>query len=558
MLITLILIGGSILETITISLMYPFMYLIMGNSNIKDSRVLSLIFDLFDCDVYKDGIMLMAFLIVLVYVIKGLYLIASNYYQNKCLAEYRADLSTRLFSAILQKPYEYHIHSNSAIAQRVITEDIKRIFDLINALFMFVSEMLTGILILSVLMTDNAKMTLYAVALVAITTIAVNKFITKAIQDAGGKATGYETKMIQWIVQTMGALKGIIVNKKEKAFEDNYAEYAKLYSNVRMKYLVYAALPRTITETVSIGGIFIYIGVIAVTQDNITDMLPLFATFALAAVRLLPIFGRMNTSINTIQYNINIFENSCKLLTDGMADDKRYMQDILPVTVYEFKDKISINHLYFKFEDTDDYLFSDVSFDIPVGASVAFIGTTGSGKTTLADIIMGLHIPTEGSVLCDNRDISEIADWWASIIGYIPQSIYLCDDTIASNVAFGEKKENIDYERVWLCLKDAQMYDFVKSLPDKLDTITGENGVRLSGGQRQRIGIARALYTNPEILVMDEATSALDNETEAAIVDAVNRLAGKKTLLIIAHRLSTIKDCNIIYKVADGKVVREQ
>ena len=558
MLITLILIGGSILETITISLMYPFMYLIMGNSNIKDSRVLSLIFDLFDCDVYKDGIMLMAFLIVLVYVIKGLYLIASNYYQNKCLAEYRADLSTRLFSAILQKPYEYHIHSNSAIAQRVITEDIKRIFDLINALFMFVSEMLTGILILSVLMTDNAKMTLYAVALVAITTIAVNKFITKAIQDAGGKATGYETKMIQWIVQTMGALKGIIVNKKEKAFEDNYAEYAKLYSNVRMKYLVYAALPRTITETVSIGGIFIYIGVIAVTQDNITDMLPLFATFALAAVRLLPIFSRMNTSINTIQYNINIFENSCKLLTDGMADDKRYMQDILPVTVYEFKDKISINHLYFKFEDTDDYLFSDVSFDIPVGASVAFIGTTGSGKTTLADIIMGLHIPTEGSVLCDNRDISEIADWWASIIGYIPQSIYLCDDTIASNVAFGEKKENIDYERVWLCLKDAQMYDFVKSLPDKLDTITGENGVRLSGGQRQRIGIARALYTNPEILVMDEATSALDNETEAAIVDAVNRLAGKKTLLIIAHRLSTIKDCNIIYKVADGKVVREQ
>ncbi len=553
--ISLILILGSALETLTISLMYPFMYLVMGTSNVDDSKVLSLIFSIFRCETDRDGIIIMSIVIALIYLVKGLYSIFSNYFQNKRLSNYRAELSTRLFHSILSKPYEYHLHSNSAITQRIINEDIKRIFDLINSIFMLVSELFTGTFIFAVLMIDNAKMTLYAVALVATTTLFVNKFITKIIQTSGVKATKYETKMIQWISQTMGALKGILVNQNGKSFEENYSYYAYSYANVRMKYLVLASLPRTITESVSIAGIFIYMGFLAMTQDDIVGMLPLFATFALAAIRLIPIFGRMNSAINTIQYNINIFENTYELLSDNSftADSGREM-----LSAFSMKDKISVEHLDFKFSDSGEYLFKDVSLEIPVGSSIAFVGTTGSGKTTLADIIMGLHQPSNGKITCDGKDINEISSWWSSVIGYIPQSIYLCDDTIASNVAFGVKEELIDYGRVWECLKEAQLYDFVKGLPNELNTITGENGIRLSGGQRQRIGIARALYTDPAFLVMDEATSALDNDTEAAIVDAVNQLSGKKTLLIIAHRLSTIRDCDIIYRVQNGKVIREK
>lgn len=550
-----ILIGGSILETFTISLMYPFMYLVMGTSKVEDSTILQILFTIFRCEDYRDGVIIMAFLIAGVYLIKGIYLIISNYIQNKYLALYRAELSSRLFHAILKKPYEYHLHNHSAIVQRIITEDIKRIFDLVNSIFMFISESVTGLFILAVLLFDNAKMTVYAVTLVALTTIIVNKFITKVIQDSGVKATQYETKMIQWVSQTMGALKGILVNKNEKSFEKSYSNYAHLHADVRMRYLVYAALPRTITETVSIAGIFVYMGILALSQNNIGEMLPLFATFALAAIRLLPIFSRMNTSINTIQYNINIFSNACDILngyTFLLGNDKK-----LKAIEHTLKNKISVENLSFKFRDADQNLFTNISLNIPAGQSVAFIGTTGSGKTTLADLIMGLHIPTDGRITCDGKSISEIENWWASIIGYIPQSIYLCDDTIAANVAFGIEKDKIDKARVWECLEEAQLFDFVKELPDDIETMTGENGVRLSGGQRQRIGIARALYTDPLFLVMDEATSALDNDTEAAIIDAVNNLSGKKTLLIIAHRLTTIRDCNIIYRIQDGKVIRE-
>ena len=189
---------------------------------------------------------------------------------------------------------------------------------------------------------------------------------------------------------------------------------------------------------------------------------------------------------------------------------------------------------------------------------MAFVGVTGSGKTTLADIILGLHTPLSGKVLADGVDIAEHPEWWASLLGYIPQFVYLCDDTIRANVAFGEERENVDDEWVWKCLERAQLKEFVENLPEGLDTITGENGVRLSGGQRQRIGIARALYTNPQFLVMDEATSSLDGETEAAIVSAINRLSGDITILIIAHRLSTIENCDIVYRIENGKATRER
>ena len=219
---------------------------------------------------------------------------------------------------------------------------------------------------------------------------------------------------------------------------------------------------------------------------------------------------------------------------------------------------IELSHIAFRYEDAQETLYDDLSLTIPARKSVAFVGTTGSGKTTLADIILGLHRPTAGKVLADGTDIAEQPEWWSSLLGYIPQFVYLCDDTIRANVAFGEERENIDDEWVWNCLEKAQLKEFVEGLPEGLDTVTGENGVRLSGGQRQRIGIARALYNRPQFLVMDEATSSLDGETEAAIVQAINRLSGDITILIIAHRLSTIENCDIVYRIEKGKATRER
>ncbi len=215
-------------------------------------------------------------------------------------------------------------------------------------------------------------------------------------------------------------------------------------------------------------------------------------------------------------------------------------------------DCIHLNNLSFGFEDSESLLFSDINLTIPKGKAVGLIGPSGAGKTTLADIVLGLQPPAKGDVQADGIDIHRFPNWWASMVGYVPQNIYLCDDTIRANVAFGIEPKDIDDAQVWGSLEKAQMKEFVQQLPDGLLTVTGENGIRLSGGQRQRIGIARALYSNPQVLIMDEATSALDKETEQAIIDAVNALAGEKTLLIIAHRLTTIMNCDTVYKMDNG------
>ena len=217
---------------------------------------------------------------------------------------------------------------------------------------------------------------------------------------------------------------------------------------------------------------------------------------------------------------------------------------------------INLENVSFRYEESKEWLYQDVSIEIPVAKSVAFIGTTGAGKTTLADIILGIHQPSKGKVTVDGKDIfdSKYKRWWAGCIGYIPQTIYLCDYTVRKNVAFGVEESKIDDERVWACLKEASLNTFVEELPDGLNTITGENGLRLSGGQRQRIGIARALYHDPPFLVMDEATSSLDNDTEAAIIETINGMSGKKTMLIIAHRLTTIKGCDYVYRIDNHKV----
>ena len=298
---------------------------------------------------------------------------------------------------------------------------------------------------------------------------------------------------------------------------------------------------------------------------DITDTLPMFAAFAIAAMRMIPIVSNLTSVINSMNYfrpSVQcIYEIGCSGELDApMGTDPTGAGSLEPSPADPpvLKEGIKLSHIAFRYDEAQESLYEDLNLTIPAKKSVAFVGTTGSGKTTLADIILGLHKPTRGKVLADGKDIAENPEWWSSLLGYIPQFVYLCDDTIRANVAFGEDRKTVDDEWVWQCLERAQMKEFVESLPEGLDTVTGENGVRLSGGQRQRIGIARALYTRPQFLVMDEATSSLDGETEHAIVEAINKLSGDITILIIAHRLSTIENCDMVYRIENGTATRER
>ncbi len=293
------------------------------------------------------------------------------------------------------------------------------------------------------------------------------------------------------------------------------------------------------------------------------ELLPQLSALAAAAMRLLPSVNRINNYQTSISYFepffMGVSDNLQEEIHDGSVtyDAEAYKQR-QNVEKLPLEKLIRLEDITYKYPNTETYIFDHADMEIPIGSSVGIVGVTGAGKTTIVDILLGLLQMESGRILADGTDVNGHYAAWLKNIGYIPQTIFMIDDSIRKNVAFGVPEEEIDDEKVWRALKEAALDDFVKSLPDGVETGIGERGIRISGGQRQRISIARALYEDPEVLVLDEATSALDNETEAAIMDSINRLHGRKTLVIIAHRLQTIEKCDMVYRVAMGKISRER
>ena len=333
--------------------------------------------------------------------------------------------------------------------------------------------------------------------------------------------------------------------------------------NAVQRYNLYNATPRMIIESVAIAGMILYMMFRLLGGAQAAEIMPQLAALAVMAMRLIPCANRINNYLTSISYFEPFFMGVSDNLQQEIRDESisydpetyRKKKDVEKLPV---KDKVELKDIVYRYPGTDTLIFDHADMEIPIGKSVGIVGTSGAGKTTAVDILLGLLKLQQGQILADGVEVREHYQSWLKNIGYIPQFIFMIDSTIRKNVAFGYQDEDIDDEKVWRALKEAQLDEFVRGLPEGLDTGIGERGIRISGGQKQRIGIARALFEDPEILVLDEATSALDNETEAAIMDSINRLHGKKTLIIIAHRLQTIEKCDMVYRVEHGKVQRER
>ena len=353
--------------------------------------------------------------------------------------------------------------------------------------------------------------------------------------------------------QAFGGIKEIKIANRESYFEEEFRKQNGLYTYVIKQNAFLSSIPKPVMEALCIAGLMITIAVrINMTESDPTHFVGVLAVFAAAA--FLPAsFCQQNVGILSV-------DHSQRVVIHKIGEEYTKIRD-LEIDLSEERDypamalerEIRVSDMTFTYPEMEEPVLSHVNVTIPKNSSVAFIGPSGAGKTTMVDLILGVLKPQEGQITLDGVDISTSYRGWHDKIGYIPQTIYMLDDTIRNNIAFG-KKEGINDEDVWAALRQAQLDEFVESLEEGLDTVIGEAGVRLSGGQRQRIGIARALYRKPEVLVLDEATSALDTETEAAVMQAIDSLQGKMTMLIIAHRLSTIKNCNIVYKVENGSV----
>lgn len=550
----LILIGG-ILETVGITALTSVAAAIISEEN---EMVIKLKEILHATDTKSLVVTMLAVLIVL-YVIKNGFLIFLTYVQNKYIAVNRNKLISNVLREFLNRPYEFYLDADIPTVFRITDADIPQVFVLLLTLTQIATEAVVAAFLSVVCLVASFEMSCFMIIVLIIMTILMVAVLKPQLKKYGQKNLTTQSRIAKWRIEAIYGIKDVKVLHREEFFASHYEETGKIGAVIGTWYAVLNALPRLLIEAIFIVCLLAYMIVQLLRGADVGYIGSQLAVLAVAASRLLPCANRINTYMATVAY--------CEPCLDYLAEhiDLDYLReansrkiekiDAAPITL---QDKIEVSGIAYKYPNTEKYIFESANMVVPKAKSVGIMGTSGSGKSTIVDVLLGLLHAEKGRITCDGRDIFENYPSWLAQIGYIPQSIYLVDEPIRNNIAFGVDDSEIDDEQIWRALEEAQLKEFVQSLPEGLDTTIGDRGVRLSGGQRQRIGIARALYHNPEILVFDEATSALDNETEAALMEAINGFHGKKTMVIIAHRLNTIEKCDIIYKVEDGKITETQ
>ncbi len=544
---------GALLELAGVSLIAQLVGLIENPSGIRQSGWMSRLYDMTKASSDRQFFLYVCLVMIGVYLFKNIYLTVMGYVKYTFIYNNQLKLSGRLIDCYLKKPYTYHLDKNSAEMIRSIMLDSERFFQMLLTMFSVFSEVMVSALLCIYLLIVDWMITV-SVVLILLVFSGLYLLIFHGRTKENGKISQYnDGKMHQAINQALGAVKDIKILHREKFFVNAFTKRgARKYTAVRNNEIL-GQIPAYLIETVCVGAILLVLVVKLYNGQDLNDMIPQLAAFAMAAFKLLPSVGKVDNYLNLIVF--------LKPSADLIYRDIKETEDMLGIMGSDEEgdarhaDSIRIENVSYTYPNSTTEVLHDVSFEIPDGASVGFIGPSGAGKTTIADIILGILTPDKGRVMYGDMNVHEHPLMWSKKLAYIPQAIFLADESVRSNVAFGINEDEIDDTQVWKALEEAQLDEFVRSLPEGLDTMVGERGVRLSGGQRQRIGIARALYGDPEILVLDEATAALDSETEAAVMEAIDRFRGRKTMLIIAHRLTTIKNCRIIFKVGDRKVI---
>lgn len=557
--ILLIIIFGSFMELLGVSVFMPFIQILLDPEAIQDNELLDFFYRAFHFKTVEGYLSAIAVMICFVYLFKNIYLTFMQNIMLKFSYKTRMNLATKLLTTYMSQPYTFHLEKNIAELQRNLQYDTNQFMLLVNAGLQFLAECAV-ICCLGVFLFHTSHSITIVIMLLLVVCISVFFVISKKISTRLGRENEENNaRLYQWINQSLGGIKEVKVLNREEFFVKSYKQvYKRLIKGAKNNEML-AAIPKYIVETVCMVGMLVAIIIkMYYGRNDFQVFVVQLSVFAVAAFRLLPSVGKINSYINSIMYSKSSLDMIYCDLKEIEGCDIIDLKKSDKIKKWEFKDKIELANIAYHYPDSEKLVLSDINLSIRKGETIALIGTSGAGKTTLADILLGLLQPVTGRILVDGKNIYDNMDAWHYMLGYIPQNIYLSDDTIRNNIAFGIAQEEIDDAAIVKALKKAQLYDFVQTLEKGLDTYVGDRGVRLSGGQRQRIGIARALYYDPEILILDEATSALDNETETAVMEAIETLKGRKTIIIIAHRLTTLKNADAIYEVSGGRVLERK
>ncbi len=553
----LILFAEIFLELLGVVSVYPFIALMLSPGMIQENRLLSILYDVCGARSNNEFFMLMAWGMIGIYIFKNAFNAFTSYKRVGFVFDTQREIGVRLMRSYMAEPYSFFLEKNSAVLMRGVGTDVAQFFNLVlQCLYMFSDCVMMLIFGGYMLFTDFILSVSMIVIMVLFVTIFV-RWNKKRASYFGKETQRCSGKMTQWMQQAFGGVKEIKILRREDFFVDNYEKYCSKSNRMNRIFSFLNSIPHMVLECFCTAAILLIIAIRVKNGADVAVFLPKMAIFAMALFRLFPRISRINGCLNSIIFSYPYMDSVYEALQ--VSEEHKYQrvqreQVGQQEQALTFEHDVTLENIHFVYPNTETEVLSGINMTLKKGQAVALVGPSGAGKTTLADVFLGILELKEGRVLCDGKEILNHADEWADKLGYIPQTIFLSDDSIRNNVAFGLVVDESGDDKIWAALEQAQLKEFVEKLPDGLDTKIGERGVRLSGGQRQRIGIARALYTNPDILVLDEATSALDNETEAAVMESIEHLLGHKTMIIIAHRITTVRHCDVIYRVDRGTI----
>ena len=542
---------GMVFESLGVALILPLLAAVITPDAINTYPIVSEVSNFIGITTQKQLIIGSLVAIVIVYFVKAVFLLYSGWIQSKLTAGLKVNISQKLFTTYMRQTYVFHLQRNSAQLIRNVTDEVFYLVLSIAAVLSLISEFLiiVGIGVMLFIVEP-----LGLISIIVTVTLFGSLFyvLTRGGTLELGEQRQFHTfQVLQHLQQGIGGFKDATLLGREENFIKQYVHHSSALARVEVVYGVLMALPRHMFELLAVMVLSIFIFVLLFFLDKNADVIiPSLGVFVMAAFKIMPSANKIIGNVQSLRFGLPVINR----IYDEMLlpiKESSHNQDIQK----KLTNNIHIKDVDFQYSESSDSAIYAVNININDGSVVGFIGPSGAGKSTLINVILGLLKPVKGQVLVNEMDIQNNMRGWQNRIGYVPQSIYLTDDTLKNNIAFGIPEGEIDIQLVNDAISQSQLKEFVEDLPQGIETMVGENGVRLSGGQRQRIGIARALYHHPSVLVLDEATSALDSVTESEVMDTIESLHGNKTIIIIAHRMSTLKNCDHIYKLKNGTII---
>ena len=555
-LLFLILILSTLIEMIGIGAIPIFAMVIVNPENIINNLPNFLDISFIENFDRKSLTLYAAIILLLIFLTKNFYLGFVNYFNNLVVKKIRVNIYYNLFASYIRSNYEFHINRNSAQLIRNITSEVPKALYYIMSFIMLIKEGLIMIMIFLMLVIVDPQISFLIFCLLSVVTLIFFLFSRRGSKKRGERIQEYWGRQIKALNHALGSIKEIKILNKEKFMFNLFKTNTDIIEEDTFYQSFIVTLPRLFLEIMAILTVVIVSVSFVFLEKPFENFIPLIALITVASVRLIPSFNTISSSIATIKYHAASFKHIADelLIMKEIYSSNKIFEESTEKKKIIFKDKLEIKNLDYYYPKSKKKVFDQTSFSIKYGDIVGISGSSGAGKSTLVDLMTGLLKPSSGKILVDSFDINKSSNNWQQQIGYVPQDVYLLDDTIKANISFGINKNEFSEENFSRALELAQLKDFIKSLPDEENTQVGDRGIRLSGGQKQRIGIARSLYFKPKILIFDEPTSALDIENEKKIIEDLYKLSGQLTIIIVSHRQTIFDKCSKILHIENGKI----